>query len=145
MSGSLAGSGPHPHHAPEEWRDDGKCIWKSCHHWRSAAEFERWWPSADKPSHHDYIHAGICPEHRIRVLPDGRCPEAPSVKAEQALAVGLSVEGPGSFQLAQEYTRDIEAEIVEALQDRLEWFRNEAEVRDIIRIVRATIRRTGGE
>lgn len=25
-----AGVGPHPHNAPEQWRDDGKCIWKSC-------------------------------------------------------------------------------------------------------------------
>ena len=21
----------HPHGMPEQWRDDGKCIWKSCH------------------------------------------------------------------------------------------------------------------
>jgi hypothetical protein len=24
-------TGPHPHNWPETWRDDGKCIVKSCH------------------------------------------------------------------------------------------------------------------
>lgn len=27
-------TGPHPHNWPESWRDDGKCIVKSCGVWR---------------------------------------------------------------------------------------------------------------
>lgn len=75
---NRTGSPQHPHNAPERWRDDGKCIWKSCRHWRTVAEFESHWrqiTSTNDIPPGEYILAGLCPEHRgYRLLPDGQCP-----------------------------------------------------------------------
>lgn len=77
---SRAGTGPHPHHAPEEWRDDGKCIWKSCTVWRSADDFEASsaYPAGRGPriTEPAYLRAGLCPTHRVRLDDTGRCPHA---------------------------------------------------------------------